>query len=139
MGQRLCAALTVVATSLTAAACSARLDSGRLTELQRVRSGMFDVFLLSPRDALRHGRDTFVIEFRETSGGALVDAGTVRATATMPMPGMPMLASIDVRPTNVAGRYEATSDFSMAGTWRMTLEWNGPAGPGSASFAGNVR
>ena len=35
-----------------------------LTELQRVKAGALDVVLLSPHDALRHGKDTFVIEFR---------------------------------------------------------------------------
>jgi hypothetical protein len=100
---------------------------------------MLDVVLLSPRDALRHGQDTFVIEFRRTSGGALVDVGTVQGSATMPMPGMPMLATIEVTRTSVPGRYEATSDFSMAGTWRMTLQWNGPAGEASVTLTGNIQ
>ncbi|PYQ93539.1 MAG: hypothetical protein DMF96_29515, partial [Acidobacteria bacterium] len=36
----------------------------KLTELQRVKSGGLDIILLSPRDALQHGKDTFIIEFR---------------------------------------------------------------------------
>jgi YtkA-like len=120
-------------------ACGHGTDSGRLTELRRVRSGMLDVVLLSQRDAIRHGKDTFVIEFRSASGGALVDVGTVKGSATMPMAGMPMLGSIDVAGTNMAGRYEANSDLSMAGTWRIVIEWNGPTGQGSVTFSGTVQ
>lgn len=103
------------------------------TELQRVKSGALDILLLSPHDALRHGTDTFNFEFR--SSGKLVDVGTVRATASMPMPGMAMFGSIDVTRTDVSGRYAATGRLEMAGTWRMTVEWDGPAGKGSVSFS----
>ena len=100
-----------------------------LTELQKVKSGMLDVVLLSPRDGLRHGSDSFVIEFRSASGG-LADVGMVHASASMPMSGTPMMGTIDVARTEVAGRYAATSEFSMAGTWRMTIQWDGPARAG---------
>ena len=109
-----------------------------MTELQRTRSGTLDVVLLSPRGALRHGRDTFVIEFRAASGD-LVDVGTVRGSVSMSMSGTPMLGSIDVTRTDVAGQYAATGEFSMAGTWRTTIQWNGAAGQGSVSFSGSVQ
>jgi len=125
----------VAVLALATIACG---QNTKLTELQRVRSGSLDVVLLSPGDGLRHGRDTFAIEFRSSGDGALVDAGEVRASATMPMPSMPMLGSITVRRTNVAGRYEADGQFEMAGTWRITIEWNGAAGKGSATIAGSV-
>jgi len=99
---------------------------------------MLDVVLLSPHGALHHGRDTFVIEFRSTGDGRLADVGNVRGSATMPMPGMPMFGSIDVKRTDVAGRYTADGQFEMAGTWRMTVEWRGPAGEASVTFAGTV-
>ena len=109
-----------------------------LTELKRTKSETLDVVLLSPRDALRHGSDTFVIEFRSASG-ELTDVGTVRASASMSMSGTPMMGTINVARTDVAGRYAATSEFSMAGTWRMTIQWDGPAGPGSVTFPGSVQ
>jgi hypothetical protein len=112
-----------------------------LTELQRVRSGQLDVVLLSAHDAITHGQDSFVIEFR-SADGALVDVGDVTASATMPMPGMPMFGSIDVKRTSVAGRYAADAKFDMAGTWRMVVEWNawnGAAGKGSVSLSGRVQ
>jgi hypothetical protein len=110
------------------------------TEVQRVTAGSLNVVLLSAGEGLQHGKDTFVIEFRAASGGALVDVGTVRATATMPMPGAsPMFATIDVTRTGTPGRYAAASQFDMAGTWRATLEWDGPQGKGSVAFAGSVQ
>ena len=110
-----------------------------MTELQRVSSGPVDVVLLSPRRALRHGTDTFTIEFRSTSVGTLVDAGDVRVSANMPMPGMAMFGNVDVRRTAVAGRYAADARFDMAGTWRMTISWGGPGEQGSVSITGAVQ
>jgi len=111
--------------------------SAKMGELQRVKSGGFDVVLLSPREALQHGKDTFIIEFR--ANGNLVDVGNVRATANMPMPGMAMFGSIDVQRTDLPGRYTANGQFDMAGTWRMTVQWDGPAGHGSVTFSGIVQ
>lgn len=116
-----------------------RGGDANLTEIQRIRSGTLDVVLLSPHDALRHGKDTFIVEFRSTSGGGLVDVGNVHVAASMAMPGMPMFGSIDVLRTSIPGRYAASSDIGMAGTWRMTIDWSGPAGVGSATFAGTVQ
>ena len=121
----------------TAAGCG-RQDAS-LIELQRLRSGVVDVVLLSPRDVLRHGKDTFIIEFRSTSGGSLTDVGRVHGSANMPMPGMPMFGTIDVKRTAVAGRYDANGEFEMAGTWRLTVQWDGPAGQGSVGFSGTVQ
>ena len=119
----------------TLAGCSGRATT--LTELQKVKSGTIDVVLLSPHEALQHGRDDFVIEFRSAEG-TLVDVGDVRANASMPMPGMPMFGSITVQKSATPGRYAASGEFSMAGTWRLTVEWVGPPGPGSVNFSGTV-
>jgi Cu(I)/Ag(I) efflux system membrane protein CusA/SilA len=104
----------------------------------RVRSGDMDIVVLSTTGSLRQGRNAFTIEFRSASG-ALVDVGTVRATANMPMPGMVMPSGMQVRPTTTAGRYEGTAEFGMAGAWQMSLEWDGPKGRGSVSFEGAVQ
>lgn len=117
--------------------CSAARDPAAMTELARLHSEPLDVIVLSSHDTLRRGRDTFIIEFR--SGDRLVDVGTLRATANMPMPAMAMFATIDVRRTETAGRYTANAEFEMAGTWRMALEWEGPVGRGSVAFSGTVR
>lgn len=117
-------------------ACSG--GTANLTALQKVRSGNVDVVLLSPRDALRHGADDFILEFR-SGDGKLVDAGAVRATATMPMAGMPMFGSISVQRGDIPGRYRASGEFSMAGTWRLGIEFDGPAGKGSVTLPERVQ
>jgi hypothetical protein len=105
-----------------------------------VRSGSLDVVLLSRQAALGQGKDSATIEFRSASDRSLVDVGTVKATATMAMAGMaPMSGGVAVERTNTAGRYLASSDLGMAGQWRLTVEWDGPAGSGSATFAPMVQ
>jgi YtkA-like protein len=126
--------ILVVAALAAATGC----NRGTMTELQRVKSGMLEVVLLSPHEGLRHGKDNFIIEFRSPSG-ALVDVGSVRASASMSMSGTPMIGTVDVARSDVPGRYSATSDFSMAGTWRTTIEWDGAAGHGMVTFPGTVQ
>jgi hypothetical protein len=118
-------------------ACGGGADSG-LKEVQRVKSGAMDIVLLSEDGTLNQGKDTFVIEFRQADG-TLVDAGTVMTSANMAMPGMTMPGSVQVERADVPGRYRANGDFSMAGAWKMRVDWNGPAGQGSASFDGTVQ
>jgi hypothetical protein len=130
--------LILVVALAAGAACRAD-DTTNMTELQRLKSGGLDVVLLSRDEALRHGKDTFTIEFRSTPDGKLVDVGNVRVSANMPMPGMAMFGNIEVQRTNVPGRYTATSDFGMAGTWRMKVEWDGPAGRGAVDFTRSVQ
>ena len=129
----------LIALAVGQTSCRRADDTANMTELQRVKSGEMDVVLLSSHEALRKGKDAFTIEFRSTSGGRLINAGMVRMTANMPMPGMPMFGTIEVQPTNVPGRYTASSDIEMAGTWRMNIEWDGPAGRGAVSYAGTVQ
>jgi hypothetical protein len=57
----------------------------------------------------------------------------------MTMPGMVMSGGLRVAATPVKGRYTATAEFGMAGAWQMLVEWDGPAGRGSASFEGAVQ
>ena len=120
------------------AACVGCRSETKLTEVQRLRSGDIDIVLLS-QDGVLHQKDSFTIEFRSSTGGNLLDVGTVRANASMPMPGMPMLGSIEVRQARAAGRYAANTNLDMAGGWRIALEWDGPAGRGAVNFAGTVQ
>jgi len=61
--------------------------------VQTVRSGQMEIVLLSPTGTLRSGRNTFTIEFRSPTR-ELVDVGTVRVAANMPMPGMVMPGNV---------------------------------------------
>jgi len=114
-------------------------DAGAAGVIQTVRAGDLDVVLLSSTGTLKQGRNSFTIEFRRTGTNALVDVGTVRASANMPMPGMVMSGGLQVRAAGVPGRYSATADFGMAGAWQMAIEWDGPAGKGSINFEGDVQ
>ncbi|HUE85167.1 MAG TPA: CusA/CzcA family heavy metal efflux RND transporter [Vicinamibacterales bacterium] len=115
------------------------VDRSTAGVIQTVRAGDLDVVLLSPAGALRQGRNTFTIEFRRSGTNTLVDVGTVRASANMPMPGMVMSSGLQVTPTGVPGRYSATAEFGMAGAWQMAIEWDGPAGRDSVNFEGGVQ
>jgi hypothetical protein len=131
----------LVLIALSSAACG---QSGgapeHATEVARARSGSLDVVLLASAAALGRGKETSTIEFRSASDGTLVDVGTVKANATMSMPGMaPMSGAVSVEPTGTAGRFLATSDLSMAGQWQLTVEWDGPAGRAAATFSPMVQ
>ncbi len=107
--------------------------------VQTVRSGDLDVVLISPTGTLRQGRNTFTVEFRRTGTSTLVDVGTVRPSANMTMPGMVMSSGLQMVPSGVPGRFDATAEFGMAGSWQMEMRWDGPAGQGSVSFKGSVQ
>lgn len=133
---RVCAVVFVTAILVTA--CRGTTPDPGLVEMHKVRSGDLDVVLMTADGALAHGKDALTIEFRR-SGVGLVDVGTVKAAAAMPMAGLPdMLGSIFIEPTATPGRYTAETDLSMSGGWTLKLEWDGPAGRGSASFAATV-
>ena len=97
-----------------------------------------EIVLFSTAGTLHRGRNTFTIEFRSPTG-ELMDVGTVRGAANMPMPGMVMPGNVEVTPADVPGRYTATAEFGMAGAWQMSIEWKGPAGSGSVNFEGTVQ
>ncbi|HKT78986.1 MAG TPA: CusA/CzcA family heavy metal efflux RND transporter [Vicinamibacterales bacterium] len=114
-------------------------NDSNATTIQRVRAGNLEIVLRSPDGVLRQGRSSFTIEFRQPGSGSLVDVGMVHASANMPMPGMVMPGGVEIANSGVAGRYVATAEFGMAGTWQMAVEWNGPAGEGSVTFQGRVQ
>jgi YtkA-like protein len=104
-----------------------------------VRSGDLAITLSNPTGELRQGANNFRIEFRSARTNAPVNVGDVRLNAAMAMAGMTMAGTTTVTPGEGPGVYEAKGDFAMSGSWDMTLEWNGPAGRGSAAFKGSVQ
>jgi YtkA-like protein len=107
--------------------------------LQTVQSGNLAITLSNDTGALRTGDNRFRIEFRSTRNNRLTDVGDVRLNANMTMPGMAMTGTTSVARGERPGVYEAAGSFAMSGAWDMTLEWNGPAGRGSAAFKGSVQ
>lgn len=129
--------LTLTLVVLLAIACAGN-KSTELKELQRAKAGPVNVVLLSPADSLKQGQSNFAVEFRDEAGN-LIDAGMVKVNATMPMAGMaPMIGDCTVTPTSTKGRYDVATNLNMAGTWRLQISWNGPAGQGSVSMPGSV-
>ncbi|HEY6361059.1 MAG TPA: CusA/CzcA family heavy metal efflux RND transporter, partial [Vicinamibacterales bacterium] len=109
------------------------------TVLETVRTGDLVITLSKADGALRQGLNRFRIEFRSARTNELVDVGAVQLGAAMTMPGMVMTSPITIAPAGQPGVYDATGEYTMAGSWEMTLEWNGPAGRGSATFDGDVQ
>jgi Cu(I)/Ag(I) efflux system membrane protein CusA/SilA len=107
--------------------------------LQTVRAGDLAITLSNPDGELRQGANNFRIEFRSARTNNPVNVGDVRLNAAMTMPGMTMAGTTAVTPGDRPGVYEAKGDFTMSGSWDMTLEWDGPAGRGSAAFKGSVQ
>ena len=132
---RLCGIILVLV--LVASGCRQSPEpSSQLNELAKSRVGALDVVLLSADTTVNVGKDKVTVEFRGASDGRLVDVGTVKANAMMPMAGMaPMLGPVVIERSSEPGRYIATTELSMAGEWRLSLEWNGPAGQGSVTFS----
>ena len=128
---KLIVAITVI---LGAVSCgSPTPEEPQFIELQRVRAGELDVILLSPDGSVSDGKDTVVVEFRR--GDTLADVGTVKGFASMPMAGLPdMMGSAFLERAKEPGRYDAELDLSMSGGWQLKLEWDGPAGKGTASI-----
>jgi Cu(I)/Ag(I) efflux system membrane protein CusA/SilA len=109
------------------------------TPLYAVQSGEIEVRLLSDSPALSQGANTARLEFRSVSTRALVDVGNVRVSGAMTMPGMAMSSDSTISRGTTPGQYVLTASFPMAGVWRLTVSWSGPAGPGSVTFDGDVR
>jgi len=130
-------AIALFVAVLAGIACGRPGTGSDLIELQRIRSGDLDVVLLSNDGTLSHDKDTMIVEFRR--GDTLVDVGSVKAAARMPMAGLPeMQGSIFLNPGDAPGRYMAETDLTMSGGWKLRIEWDGPAGEGAASFDATV-
>ncbi|MSO81890.1 MAG: CusA/CzcA family heavy metal efflux RND transporter [Acidobacteria bacterium] len=112
-------------------------DAG--TVLETVRTGDLVITLSNASGQLRQGSNRFRIEFRSAATTDLIDVGTVQLGGSMTMPGMVMTSAVTIAPAGQGGAFDATGDFGMVGSWRMTIEWNGPAGRGSADFEGDVQ
>ena len=130
----------IVSTLVLSACSSSKPDAPKLTELQRTKSGDMDVVLLAQKDAIPPGKSQATLEFQTGADYHLVDVGTVKVGASMEMAGMgPMLGSVFVNKSDTPGRYTLDTDLGMTGTWRLKVDWDGPAGTGSVTFPGTVR
>jgi Cu(I)/Ag(I) efflux system membrane protein CusA/SilA len=108
--------------------------------LQTVQAGDLTIALSNPGGSLRQGANDVHIVFRSADTNTPVDVGTVRLNGTMTMPGMVMTGTATIAPPRQIGVYDATMELGMSGTWRMTIEWDGPGGrKGTEVFDGSVQ
>jgi hypothetical protein len=130
--------LLLVVRSTTGCA-AAKPDDPPLTEVQRARDGDIEVVVLAPTDALKRTRNYCTLEFRTGADRHLVDVGTVTVRTMMTMDGAPM-SGVSTDPKRVsAGRYTVQVVLAMSGNWQIGIDWDGPAGKGSATFSAAVR
>jgi YtkA-like len=91
---------------------------------QTQQAGEYTVTVLNDSGSIKNGANDFILEFRKTGDGQLVDVGTVDVAPIMDMPGMsPMMGSATVTPTDTPGRYRATGSLSMAGLWKFNVKF----------------
>jgi hypothetical protein len=117
----------------------ARTEDSSSAIVHTERAGALEISLRAPAGVLHTGANVFTLEFRRASDQELVNVGAVHATGNMSMPGMVMPSGLEVTTSGVAGRYNATAEFGMAGSWQLAIEWDGPAGKGAVNFQGAVQ
>ena len=97
---------------------------GEMEIVQTQQAGEYTVTVLSDSGTIKNGANDFILEFRKTGDGQLVDVGTVDVAPIMDMPGMsPMMGSATVTSTDTPGRYRATGSLSMAGLWKFNVKF----------------
>ena len=134
------AMLTIAA--LTAAACSSSQPTsqapapatqapaatppttGNVKQIEQKRAGDYLITLSSESGSLKQGSNNLTIEFRKRD--QLADPGNVEVKPIMEMKGMgPMLANTKATPSGTPGRYNVTTDLSMAGPWKFMVTFSG--------------
>jgi YtkA-like len=87
------------------------------------------ITLSNETGSLKQGTNNLTVEFRR--GDQLTDPGNVEVKPIMEMKGMgPMLANTKATPSGTPGRYNVTTDLSMAGPWKFMITFSG----GEAEF-----
>ena len=109
-----------LSTGLLLFACT----KGEMKTVQTQQAGEYTVTVLSDSGSIKNGANDFILEFRKTGDGQLVDVGTVDVAPIMDMPGMsPMMGSATVTPTDTPGRYRATGSLNMSGLWKFNVKF----------------
>jgi len=126
-------ALSILALLALAAACGAKVDTGK--EIKSAPVGKLTLTISSPSGGIKHGGDDFFVTFKDASGKP-VDAGAVSLVFHMPSMG-PMAVMNDqttFTTTDTPGIYKGKAEIEMAGEWQAQVSYEGPAGKGQTSF-----
>lgn len=104
--------------------CKSGGDPADLKPVQQQKVGDYTVAILSETGTMKHGATTYTLEFRKTADNQLVDVGRVEVAPVMEMAGMgPMMGAADVTPTSTPGRYEVKGNLTMAGLWKLKVNF----------------
>jgi hypothetical protein len=105
---------------MTLLSCSR--GSKELKLVQQQKSGDYKIAILSETGTIQQGKKPFTLEFRRTTDDQLVDVGAVNVAPVMEMAGMgPMMASTQVTPSEIPGRYTAIGNLTMSGHWKVDI------------------
>ena len=127
--------MALAAAALIAPAWSEELKAIHTTTVRDVL-----VTLRSESGQWMAGPNSFVLEFASAASRQPLDVGRVTLSTSMAMRGMaPMKKSATITPDKTPGRYLATISFPDVGAREVTVNWDGPAGKGSAQFPVTVR
>jgi len=130
----------LIATAVITAACSgsapptqapspspqapAATPAGNMKEIGKKEAAGYVITLSSDTGSLKQGANNLTLEFRK--GDQLADPGNVEVKPMMEMKGMgPMLANTKAIPSGIPGRYNITTDMSMAGPWKFMITFSG--------------
>ena len=103
--------------------------TSNLKEIGKKEAAGYVITLSSDSGSLKQGANNLTLEFRK--GDQLADPGNVEVKPMMEMKGMgPMLANTKATPSGTLGRYNVTTDMSMAGPWKFMITFSG----GDAEF-----
>lgn len=132
-------AVALMLAALLTGGLANRASGAELKVIQTQKTKDAVITLKSESGKWTQGKNAFVLEFT-SPGGTPIDAGKVTLSTSMAMPGMaPMIAGDTVAPDAGPGRYLGTISFPDNGTRQVTVNWDGPAGKGSARFSVPVR
>lgn len=132
-------AIAVMLAALLTGGLANGASGAELKVIQTQKAKDVVIALKSESGQWTQGKNAFVLEFTSPDGKA-IDAGKVTLSTSMSMPGMaPMIAGATVTPDAGPGRYLGTISFPDSGARQVTVNWDGPAGKGSARFSVPVR
>lgn len=135
LGSVMCGVLVLVLNARLEVACSADLKT-----IQTHKTTDMVITLESTSGQWTQGKNTFAMAFSSPETGKPIDVGQATLSTSMPMPGMaPMLAGAELTRDAAPGRYVGTISFPDRGARQVTVDWDGPAGKGSARFSVPVR
>ena len=98
--------------------------TGNVKQIEQKRAGDYLITLSSESGSLKQGSNNLTLEFRKRD--QLADPGNVEVKPMMEMKGMgPMLANTKATPSGTPGRYNVTTDLSMAGPWKFMVTFSG--------------